>query len=202
MKKDTNEIESKKKQLVRLIISFNDFKNAFDIADLIIEENYQTKLEKSQGKEKQTYRKVWESLNCAMVVGYNRPFSGNDKKNKNPIPDLPTGVTKIFGKKEKEIHASLINNRNKFIAHSDSEAIDIELYYIKVEDTKLDLLIPLQNPTRAPYLIENVIIIKAMCKKLMEEIFRRRKLIEKELKDYIPIKELGKDEFEFPFYQT
>lgn len=196
------EIEYKKKQLVRLIISFNDFKNAFDIANIIIEENYQAKLEKSKEKEKQNYRKIWESLNCAMVVGYNRPFSGNDKKNKNPIPDLPVGITKVFNEKEEEIHLSLIHNRNKFIAHSDSDAIDLELYYIKIEDVKLDLLIPQQNPTRAPYLIENVILIKEMCKKLMEEIFRRRKHLEIELKDYFPIKEIGKDEFEFPFYQT
>lgn len=200
--KNKNEIENKKKQLVRLIISFNDFKNAFDIANIIIRKNYQEKLEKSKGEEKQTYRKIWESLNCAMVIGYNRPFSGNDKKNKNPIPDLPGGIAKIFEGKEKEIHLSLIDNRNKFIAHSDSEAIELELYYIKIEDTKLDLLVPQQNPTRTPFLIENVIIIKEMCKKLMEEIFRRRKHLEIELKDYFPIKEIGKDEFEFPFYQT
>lgn len=199
MTKSKHEIEGKRKQLIRLLISFNDFKNAYDIANLIIEENYQERVENSDSEESQKNKRIWESLNSAMVIGYNRPISSNDKTNKNPIPDLPNGVFKVLNEHEKSIHQSLIDYRNKLIAHSDSEAIDMELYYMKIGETNLKILVPLQNHTRAPFLIDIVKIIKGMCKKLMEEIFKRRNILEKELENQIPIKQFGEDKFDFPF---
>lgn len=192
-------IEANKKQLIRLLISYNDFKNAYDIANLILEDNYQEKVESTIEGEKLKNKRIWESLNCAMVIGYNRPFSGNDKKSKNPIPDLPKGILKVFNESEKEIHKSLIENRNSFIAHSDSDAINMNPFYIKFNDKKIDFLIPFQNEARAPYLINIVSKIRDMCEKLMEEAYRRRCILEKELQKYIPIKEFGKDEFKLPF---
>jgi len=201
MTADNKKTIGKQKQFIRLLISYNDFENAYDIASIILDGNYHDQIEKLEGKKMKILRTNLRALNCAMIIAYNRPFSGNDKSNKNPIPDLPKGVLKVFNENERLLHSSLIDNRNKIIAHSDSDAIDMEPYYIQVDETKIDLLIPLQNNTNAIYSLGAVEEIKAMCEKLMVEVVNRKFKLEEELQDIIPIKIYGKDEFDFPFNQ-
>ncbi|WP_262502041.1 hypothetical protein [Polaribacter vadi] len=38
-----------------------------------------------------------------------------------------------------------------------------------------------------------------ICSKLLGEIDKRRRILEKELENFIPIKEIGIDNFDFPF---
>ena len=122
--------------------------------------------------------------------------SGNDK---NSIPDLNKNVIKILNTNEKELHNSLIKLRNKAIAHSDSDIIDIKPYYMSVNNKKLDLLIPLRNKTRLTFSNEMLLNIEMICSKLLGEIDKRRRILEKELENFIPIKEIGIDNFDFPF---
>ena len=190
-----NEIElrNKNNQLVRLLISYNDMKNAMDIAAIIIEENYERKMKEFRGKEKWKYKKIWEALNCSMILAYNRPFSGNDKGKSNPIPDLCRNVLKVLNDEELKMHVDLIEERNSFMAHSDSDAVNMRPHSIATDGQKKGSLIPLQHDTMAPYMTEYIIIIRNISKKVMEEIFRRRMILEKELEDYYPVVDYKKE---------
>tara|TARA_R110002050_G_scaffold60823_2_gene134772 strand:+ start:624 stop:1220 length:597 start_codon:yes stop_codon:yes gene_type:complete len=194
MENEGNRLKGKKNQFYRLLISFNDFKEASDIARIIFDKN---NLDLEINTEK---RKIdiltKEALSSALIVAYSRPFSGNDK---NSIPDLNKNVIKILNTNEKELHNSLIKLRNKAIAHSDSDIIDIKPYYMSVNNKKLDLLIPLRNKTRLTFSNEMLLNIEMICSKLLGEIDKRRRILEKELENFIPIKEIGIDNFDFPF---
>ena len=73
-----------------------------------------------------------QALNCAMIVAYCRPFSGNDLKTKSSIPDLPTSFLKDFSREEREFHDYIIQLRNTVWCHSDSLPIDLEPVVLKV----------------------------------------------------------------------
>ncbi|AOW16458.1 hypothetical protein LPB03_02790 [Polaribacter vadi] len=134
MENEGNRLKGKKNQFYRLLISFNDFKEVLDIARIIFDKN---NLDLEINTEK---RKIdiltKEALSSALIVAYSRPFSGNDKNSKNSIPDLNKNVIKILNTNEKELHNSLIKLRNKAIAHSDSDIIDIKPYYMSVNNKK------------------------------------------------------------------
>jgi len=193
MLKITKEQEHKYKQYLRLLISYNDFKQAAEIADLILSEKYFERRKKIRGHEGQKNRKLWEGLNCTMVIAYCRPFSGNDKNGKNKIPDLPKNILTCLTKEEKELHKIIMEERNTFLAHSDSEAWKISPRYIQQEGTERKILFPAHQDVRAPLLPESVRMISKMSRKLMEETFQRRMMLEKELKDFFPIQIIPKN---------
>tara|TARA_R110002072_G_scaffold34164_6_gene102538 strand:+ start:470 stop:1075 length:606 start_codon:yes stop_codon:yes gene_type:complete len=197
MENEENRLKGKKNQFYRLLISFNDFKEALDIARIIFDKN-NIDIEINTEKRKIDIL-TKEALSSALIVAYSRPFSGNDKSSKNSIPDLNKNVIKILNTNEKELHNSLIKLRNKAIAHSDSDIIDIKPYYMSVNNKKLDLLIPLRNKTRLTFSNEMLLNIEMICSKLLGEIDKRRRILEKELENFIPIKEIGVDNFDFPF---
>ncbi|WP_335967215.1 hypothetical protein [Galbibacter sp. PAP.153] len=198
MKIQSKETNAKMNQLIRLLISFNDIKEAFNIVEILMEQS-DFEIEEANHKQNKMNSIKCESLSNALTIAYSRPFSGNDKGNKNPIPDLSVNVLKGFEKRDKELHKFLIDHRNKAVAHSDSEIIQMEPFYLKVEDQKLPLLIPLRNKTKFIFSEEELRNIKELCSKLMSEIHIRQKKLERELSDLIPIKELGKDLSEFTF---
>ena len=68
-----------------------------------------------------------------------------------------------------------------------------------IDKKKLDLLIPLRNKTRLTFSNEMLLNIEMICSKLLGEIDKRRRILEKELENFIPIKEIGIDNFDFPF---
>ncbi len=187
----TPEQTNKYRQYLRLLISYNDYKQSGEIADLILSEQYYEKRKKVKEEEQQKIRKLWEGLNCSMIIAYCRPFSGNDKKSKNKIPDLTKKVLDCLTKKEKFLHNEIIEERNKIIAHSDSEAWDITPQYILIEETNNKILFPCHKDVRAPLLPQYVKMISEMSSKLMEEIFSRRMVLENELTDFFPIQSVS-----------
>ena len=186
----TKEEENKYKQYLRLLISYNDFQQSIEIADTIISEEYSKKRNELRGSEGQHIRKLWEGLNCSMVIAYCRPFSNNDKKNSNRIPDLPLNILKCFNDEEKELHTMLIRERNTMFAHSDSEAWNMQPRYILIKSTGRKILYPSSTNTRAPLLEEVTIKLKEMAIKLREETFERRMNLEKEISHLFPIEEI------------
>jgi hypothetical protein len=97
----------------RILISYNDFKQAHKIAALILDgdlyRNYPTE-----------NLVLVIALNMAAVVAYSRPFinSGSDLAHNR----LPGRVLRILNAEELELHETVIKNRNTMMAHSDADA--------------------------------------------------------------------------------
>ncbi|MBU4308027.1 MAG: hypothetical protein L6428_12910 [Candidatus Aminicenantes bacterium] len=179
------EKEAKLKLLHRLLISYLDFQQAWWIASYIIKHKFQEKTEKLQGKRRYHIKLLWEALNCAMIISYCRPFSGNDRNSTNRIPNLPERFLKILTNKEKELHSILMKERNTILAHSDSDAWELQTYFLEVNKNQ-KMLIPSHTYTRSPLTHKIVEQIRTMINKLMESVFKERMKIEKELENDLP----------------
>lgn len=189
------EIDNKYKQYVRVLISYNDYKQANEIANLILSEKYYEKYFVSDDTydEKHAYKNkiLGEALNCAMIIAYCRPYSGNDKKNNYKIPDLPKKLLKGFSKEERRIHDLIFDERNKILAHSDSSEWEMNPYFLKFENQERKILIPASRDVRAPLLPKIVEIISAISEKMMDRLMIERDFIEKELEGLLPTKEIS-----------
>ena len=178
---------NKHKQYLRLLISYNDFKQAAEIASLILSEDYFNKRKKIKGNEGYKIKVLWESLSCTMIIAYCRPFTNNDKKKKSRIPDLNTKILSCLNKEELDLHNILLSERNTMLAHSDSEAWNLNPRYIQYKGKDTKILIPGHNDVRAPLLPEPTKTIEKMCYKLMEEVFKKRMTLENELEHEFPV---------------
>jgi hypothetical protein len=177
------EIRGKLRQFYRLLISYNDFKQAHDIASYILKENLHDHIEESA--------LIIEALNCAMIMAYCRPFSGNDPNAKIRIADLPSKFYRDLSEEEKEIHTVVIQDRNTLLAHSDSEAHDLRPQVLVVNNKKI--LIPWSNDPKAPLTKEATRIFQTLSAKLAERVFEERMKLEPILIHYfesVPIEDV------------
>lgn len=185
MKGTAREQEAKRRLLQRLLISYNDFKQAAWIASYILDQKLQDKVDRLRGKRRYRTKLLWEALNCAMVVSYCRPFSGNERRSATRVPDLPGRFLRALDAEEKAVHAVAMEDRNTMLAHSDSAAWDLQPFFLENPSGR-KLLVPLHNDTRAPLVLDAVSRLRTICVKLMELIMVERKQLEKELADVLP----------------
>ncbi|HED39679.1 MAG TPA: hypothetical protein ENJ13_04545 [Chromatiales bacterium] len=115
----TPEINGKWKQLCRLLISYNDFKHASDIAHFYLEGDYVVDRNEWGGKDYFQKRVIGEALNSGMIISYARPFSGNDKSSESKVPDLPRRYLRLLSEENKKVHDDLMEARNISVAHSE-----------------------------------------------------------------------------------
>jgi len=155
------EVRGKLRQFYRLLLAFGDFKQAHYIASYILDQ----KLHDSED------RRLLESLNCAMIVSYCRPFSGSDRGIEIKIPNLSVSFLKGVPAGEREIHEVVLTDRNTLLAHSDSSAAQLQPEVWKIKDKQI--LIPWQNDRRAPLTKEAtetfISLVNRMCEKIMSE---------------------------------
>ena len=184
--KDNNlspEIRGKLRQFYRLLMSYNDFKQANDIATYILREKFHDHIVKN--------RIIIEALNCAMIIAYCRPFSGNDPNATIKIPDLPPKFFRDLTEKEKEVHNVVVEDRNTLLAHSDSQAHDLRPQAWVVNNKKI--LVPWSNDTKAPLTEEATTTFQELSEKLRERVYEERMKLEPSLIEYfetIPIEEI------------
>ena len=107
-----------------------------------------------------------------MIIAYCRPFSGNDRRSKLKIPNLPGSFLGILDKNERELHAGVMEDRNTVLAHSDSECWDMQPIVIDLIGG--NNLLPLSNYTRAPLTRVATKRLHRVSYKLMEAIIERR----------------------------
>jgi len=185
-KKLSKEVIGKLKQFYRLLMSYSDFKQACQIAEFIISEKLHDDMTKN--------RVQIEALNCAMMVAYARPFSGNDKKTQLKIPDLPGNILRYLSTEEIEIHTMVIDDRNKVLAHSDSEARNYRPESWLLNGKKI--LVPWSNDTRASLTEEATRAFLELSEKLGERVFEKRIELEPEVISYfdeIPIEDIDNE---------
>lgn len=167
-------VRGKIKQFYRLLMSYSDFKQANQIAEKILSENLHEDMNKN--------RILIEALNCAMLVAYARPFSGNDRKAQVRIPDLPDNILRDLSEEEIEIHKIAIEDRNKVLAHSDSDARDYRPEVWLANGKRV--LMPWSNDTQAPLTEDATKIFLSLSEKLRERVFEKRMELEPEVIGY------------------
>jgi len=179
--------DGKIRQFYRLLISYNDFKQAADIAAYILEKNL-------HNRKKGESRMLLEALNCAMVVAYCRSFSGNDGSAQPNVPDLPKRFLRTLTSDERELHEEVIKDRNTVLAHSDSKAWNLRPTRLEFEGRKI--LFPISSDTRAPLTREATERLHQLSRKLREAVFEERMKWEPDLIEYFDaISEEAKREF-------
>jgi hypothetical protein len=179
------EIAAKLNLLNRLLISYNDFHHASRIASYILEHRLQDKAERLHGRRRYRIKLLCEALNSAMIVAYCRPFSGNDRGRSDTLRSLPARFLNGLSTEELEVHQTALSDRNRLLAHSDSEAWNMRPFFFKSGSAK-PMLLPLHRDVRAPLVHDPVDVLQRLCGKLMDRIFEERAVLEEGLAEILP----------------
>ena len=175
----TPEIEGKLRHFKRLMLSYGDFKHARLVADYILAEKLHAKY------PSESYVTL-PALNCSMIITYCRPFSGNDARSTPKVPDLSQRLLSVLDKGEMLVHEAALRDRDKVLAHSDSDALDPEPVLMRVKEN-LHIVVPLQNWGLAPFTEEATQILRSAAAKMFEATLRERRRLEPELTPYFRI---------------
>jgi hypothetical protein len=161
----------------RILVSYNDFKQATDISSHILE----AKLHYDYPKRDQH---ILQALNCAMIVAYARPFSGN-RGSKAMLRALPERFLDGFTSEERQLHKVVLDDRNQLLAHSDDSAWHLRLGVMRSSEHN-PMLVPIHHDVRAPLDEKPTRMFNVMSLKLMDAAFAERRILEKELVDLLP----------------
>ena len=169
--------EDKVRLLRRILVSYNDFKQAVDISSRILETKFHCDYPKKD-------RHILQALNCAMLIAYARPFSGN-RGSKMMLPALPERFLAGLAPDERALHKVVMKDRNEVLAHSDHSAWRLRLSVVRSSGRR-PMLVPLHQDVRAPLDEKHTRMFKEMAHNLMEAVFAERCVLEKELVDVLP----------------
>lgn len=169
------------KQFKRIVMSFVDFKEAVDLSTILIESGLLDDQDKNF--------LLLSALTSAMILAYSRPFSGNDSKGNNKIPDLGGKVLRNLDIDEKVMHEWLLKQRNTLIAHSASEAVDLKFDIYDLAGLKI--LRPIRNRSSRHFGLEHALPFKALATKMLNYVAVERKDLEPEM-----VELLGNDDIE------
>lgn len=160
----------------RILISYNDFKQAYEIASLLVDGD----LYRNYPREN---RHLVIALNMAAVVAYSRPFlnSGSDLAHNR----LPGRVLRNLNAEELALHETVIEDRNTMMAHSDADAnATIPLV---METDRGPMVIPKNASAYAtPLLPKAMQLLSVMALKLREHCFALRQEMEPEVISFLP----------------
>lgn len=178
MEELSTEMKGKMRQFKRVLMSYADFKHAKLASSYILEERLHQKY------PKESYV-ILEALNCSMIVAYCRPFSGNDASTDRGVPDLPGRLLRVLSDAERVIHDVAIRDRNRVLAHSDSEALQMEPVLWSVAGR--EMVIPITNWGLAPLTEEATKIFHSAAQKLLKATLEERLRLEPELRPYLKV---------------
>lgn len=168
----TPEIEGMMRQYKRILLSRADFKHAKLASAYILDSEMHANYPESSYV-------ILEALNCSMIVAYCRPFSGNG----GFVPDLPGRLLRVLNPDERAIHVAVMQDRNKVLAHSDDDALQVEPVVWSAAGQ--DLVIPISNWGLAPLTKEATTILHSAAEKLYVATMEERRRLEPELKPYL-----------------
>lgn len=174
----TPELDGKMRQYKRIMLSYADFKHAKLASSYILD----TQLHEKYAEEGHI---ILEALNCFMIVAYCRPFSGNASRAAGSVPDLPNRFLRVLNPAERAIHDVVMEDRNKVLAHSDDEALQVEPVIWQVAGR--DMVLPIKNWGLAPLTQEATIVFHAAAEKLFIATMEERQRLEPELIPYLRV---------------
>jgi len=172
------EIQAKLRQFTRVLMSYGDFKHARLVSSYILDENLHSEYPNESFV-------LLPALNCAMIMSHCRPFSGNDARTRPKVPDLPSRFLDVLNDEERIVHDTVMQDRNKVLAHSDSDALQMEPVLMRINGG--EILAPLTNWGLAPLTEEATATFSSAAQKLLEATFRKRERLEHELRPYLRV---------------
>lgn len=172
----TDEQFGKLRLFNRILISYNDFKQAQEIASLLVGGD----LYRNYPREN---RHLVIALNMAAIVAYTRPFldSGGELAQNR----LPGRVLRQLTAEEMALHETVLNDRSTMMAHSDADAnVSIPLV---VETDRGPIVLP-KNASAYETILspESMRLLSTMAIKLQEHCFALRQELEPELVLLLP----------------
>jgi hypothetical protein len=174
----TPEIDGKMRQFKRALMSCADFKHAKLASSYILSEGLHEKYpEKSYI--------VLEALNCSMIVAYCRPFSGNDSGCEHPVPDIPSRLLKVLNEEERIVHDAVMHDRNTVLAHSDSDALQMEPVLERMGER--DILLSIVNWGLAPLTPDATKVFNSAAEKLLNATIQECQRLRVELSPYLRV---------------
>jgi len=176
------------RQYKRILLSYADFKHAKRASSYILDSQLHQKC------AEEGYL-ILEAMNCSMIVAYCRPFSGNQSNAAGGIPDLPNRLLRVLDPAERAIHDVVMHDRNKVLAHSDDEVLQVEPVIWQI--TGRDMVMPIKNWGLAPLTKDATILFRSAAEKLFIATIEERQRAEPELAPYFRVADL-----ENPFKPT
>lgn len=82
---------------------------------------------------KSSDQEVIKAAECAFIIAYSRPFSGNTRS----APDLPSGSMQDFSESERLLHGQVVKHRDMAIAHSEAETAQVQFAVREIDGKKL-----------------------------------------------------------------
>ena len=171
----TAEIQGFFRQFERLLLSYGDFKHAKLAASYILSERLHEKF------PEESYVTL-PALSASMILAYCRPFSGNS----SGVPDLPGRFLRVLSPQERELHETVLFDRNKLLAHSDAEALALEPVRLRVSEDH-EVLVPVKNWGMAPLTEEATKVFLSAATKLFEATLFDRRELEPKLMPYFRV---------------
>jgi hypothetical protein len=180
-------LQSELRLFHRVLMSYTDFYQAKRISDQLLGSQVYP-------GEPNKNRTFYEALNCAAIVAYCRPFSGNEGSD-TTLAALPQRFLKVLTEEERGLHDVVMADRNTVLAHSDSEAWAMEPTVFRLGNGK-EILAPMHNPVHAPLTREAMTIFNDMCAKLMEEVFKERQRLEPIVWKFLRVVDVTQEELD------
>jgi hypothetical protein len=185
------EIRGKLRYFNRVLMSYIDFQQAQNIAHVILRDRLHKRLRDPGPGD----RFLLQGLNCAMIVAYCRPFSGNDRGATVKVPGLPARFLRVLNEEERWLHGIVMKDRDSRLAHSDSEAWDMEPVVFRLDDG-YETLIPMHDQVHAPLTLKATECFQGMADKLRELCFAERLRLEPELRPYFRVLDRNSEELQ------
>jgi hypothetical protein len=165
------ERKNRVQQFKRVVMSFADFKEAVDLSDYMISHGLYNNFKEN--------KLLISAMNCSMIMAYSRPFSGNQSRDGIKIPDLGKKALRELNPNELTLHKSVMSDRNKLLAHSDSDAVYLKFIINKLgEHTFLQ---PIRNRNITPLDEKSLILFKKLAVKLLDYVASERNHLENEI---------------------
>ena len=158
----------------RLWISRRDLTEAQDILDTILALNLPL-------PRRDPPSPLLNALTIGIVISYSRPFI--DSRGCSVVAErkLPGILLRTLSPKQRGIHDSIIQVRNKEIAHSDAEILELSLHLFPGGDSCIC------RETRAPFRRQELRVIRKIIDKILDEIERECEKIRQVLPHFVDL---------------
>jgi len=175
-----DESYGKLKLFNRILISYNDFKQAHEIASLLIDRNL---YEEYPAKNRQ----LVIALNMAAIVAYARPFL--DSRGELAHNRLPGKILRNLSAREREIHDTVLEDRNTIMAHSDADANESIPLVMELQGRRV--VVPKNASAYETVLLPDAMqILRDISLKLQEYCFELRQEMEPKMLAILPKAEM------------
>ena len=154
---------------LRLILSYTDFKHAYRSAQYLLAQH--DVYEREGGDDF-----LLRALCCSLVVAYARPFNSGGSSRFGRVPRLTKELFEVLSAEEVTVHDHILHCRNKLIAHTDAEAVDVVPFV--ATDLPNEMVIPAQNDALAPFTRDFTEAVLALTEKSHRWCVERRHHLE------------------------